>query len=498
MYDNKIIKESKPSIFNKKINDNNKIIPLNITNNTLGPMRYYPPANQEWFNSIYSYNNAYSKNITVSDKTLSKIIKSYFNLYFSKQLLYSKRMLTRFRRLAINRVFISKAELKHTSSKVIITIYVYNEERRALLNRLRRIEAILFPSFNLVSQKIHKDKILSLYEKLNLIRKVKENFLFKNWLEECRKYIIEEIDFKKKDLVNVNKSRLINNKILEISTLEENLKSLLLIRATCENDYVSLGKYETIYTRLFSKTLLEKEINIITYFKLLLALNKSKYEDKFLLGLKPLIKKIYNKEVEFNIVNLKSIYLNSDIFTQLLSLKLKNRNNRLLIVLKHFLHMVKLPKINILRERFINMNIKDLWVNKVKNLSTKSYNLNIKRDNLNQLLTSLFSDCNFSDKLKREELIKQNLINFVLNTLKYKNLSGVRLEAKGRLTRRFTASRSVFKIKWKGSLKNIDSSYRGLPSVILRGHVKPNIQNSIINSKTRNGAFGIKGWISGK
>jgi hypothetical protein len=111
---------------------------------------------------------------------LSKIIKSYFNLYFSKKLFHSKRTLTRFRRLAINRMFISKAELKHTNSKVIITIYVYNEERRALLNRLRRIEAILFPSFNLVSKKMYKDKILSLYEKLNIIRKVKGNFLFKN------------------------------------------------------------------------------------------------------------------------------------------------------------------------------------------------------------------------------------------------------------------------------------------------------------------------------
>ena len=52
-------------------------------------------------------------------------------------------------------------------------------------------------------------------------------------------------------------------------------------------------------------------------------------------------------------------------------------------------------------------------------------------------------------------LISVNLMNFVLNSLKHKNMAGVRLEAKGRLTRRFTASRSVFKIKWKGSLKNI-------------------------------------------
>jgi hypothetical protein len=72
-------------------------------------------------------------------------------------------------------------------------------------------------------------------------------------------------------------------------------------------------------------------------------------------------------------------------------------------------------------------------------------------------------------------------------------MAGVRLEAKGRLTRRFTASRSVFKIKWNGSLKNVDSSCRGLSSVMLRGYVKSNVQYSIVNSKTRNGAFGLKG-----
>ena len=90
------------------------------------------------------------------------------------------------------------------------------------------------------------------------------------------------------------------------------------------------------------------------------------------------------------------------------------------------------------------------------------------------------------------------MVNFILNSLKHKDIAGARLEAKGRLTRRFTASRSVFKIKWKGSLKNIDSSYRGFSSIMLRGHAKSNVQYSIINSKTRNGAFGLKGWISSK
>jgi hypothetical protein len=147
---------------------------------------------------------------------------------------------------------------------------------------------------------------------------------------------------------------------LEIETLEENLKYILSIIATCENDPIFFKNYESKYNKIFYKTFLEKEIIIIAYYKLLLSLNKYKFEDFFLLKLKPFISKIYNKEIEFNIVNLKAIYLNSDIFTQAISLKLKNRDNRLLKVLRYFLYMVKLPKVNLLKERFAHININNL------------------------------------------------------------------------------------------------------------------------------------------
>jgi hypothetical protein len=77
-------------------------------------------------------------------------------------------------------------------------------------------------------------------------------------------------------------------------------------------------------------------------------------------------------------------------------------------------------------------------------------------------------------------------------------MGGIRLEIKGRLTRRYRADRAVFKVKWKGGLKNIDSSYKGLSSVNMRGFVKPNVEYSIYTSKRRIGAFAVKGWISGK
>jgi hypothetical protein len=53
-------------------------------------------------------------------------------------------------------------------------------------------------------------------------------------------------------------------------------------------------------------------------------------------------------------------------------------------------------------------------------------------------------------------------------------------------------------MRWKGGLKNVDSSFKGLSAVMLRGIVKSNVQYSLINSKTRNGAFGIKGWVGSK
>ena len=81
-------------------------------------------------------------------------------------------------------------------------------------------------------------------------------------------------------------------------------------------------------------------------------------------------------------------------------------------------------------------------------------------------------------------------------------MSGVRLEAAGRLTRRYTAARSVFKFRYKGSLKNIDYSQkediskRNASTVMLINYVKSNSQYSFSKSKRRIGAFGLKAWVA--
>jgi len=81
--------------------------------------------------------------------------------------------------LAIKKIFISKAELKHTSSKIIITLYVYNEERRILARKIKRMESILFTSSRLPIT-FEKNRVLSLKEKLNIIKHEKESVFFEN------------------------------------------------------------------------------------------------------------------------------------------------------------------------------------------------------------------------------------------------------------------------------------------------------------------------------
>lgn len=413
-------------IFKNKINNNHKIIPLNEEKNTAFSFyRHFPPANKEWINSIYVFNKNDTKFLPIADKLLYKLIKNYFNLYNAINI-NAKRIRMRFRRLSIKKIFVSKAEIKHTSSKVIITIYVYNREKIFFNNKLNSI------------------KVLKGLKKR--IKIVKVNFL--NLLKKVT-----------------------TEKTLLIKEFKWN-----------KNDFTINMYINQQYKNLIIKSL-KKEILII-YLKHLLHLNKSKFEDVYLLELSHIVNKIYKKKVEFNIVNIKYIHLNSDILTQSIVLKLKRRKNTILKVLKYFFKMINLPNLNKLAESsFFKDDINKSLFKKLNIFNIKS---NIK-DDLNQTLLNIFSQ----EKTKKIE-------NFVLDTIKHKRISGLRLEATGRLSRRLTASRSIFKFKYKGSLKNIDSSYKRMPSIILRGHIKSNVQYTKINSKTRNGSFGIKGWISSK
>ena len=117
--------------------------------NEIAQTRHYPPANKEWFNSIYAYNKNTIKLLPVADKVTLRLLKSYFNLYSPKleKSVKSPRVRRRLRRLSTNRILISRPELKHTSSKVVITVYVYNRQK---IYYLRKWDNILkYPDYEL-------------------------------------------------------------------------------------------------------------------------------------------------------------------------------------------------------------------------------------------------------------------------------------------------------------------------------------------------------------
>jgi len=98
---------------------------------------------------------------------------------------------------------------------------------------------------------------------------------------------------------------------------------------------------------------------------------------------------IYNKKVEFNIVSLKKMHFNSDIFTQVVSLKLRNRNNKLYRVLKASLRKLKLRNVRRpTRQRKGDKN--EYFINKIRNDNINSmFKYNVK-DSLNNLLLEYF------------------------------------------------------------------------------------------------------------
>jgi hypothetical protein len=124
------------------------------------------------------------------------------------------------------------------------------------------------------------------------------------------------------------------------------------------------------------KYILYKELLLIKRYKLKLSLNKYKFEEKFLHILSKVISKFYNKKIDFNIVNLKSIVLNSDIFTEILTLKLKNKKANPIRTMNFLLNKAILPKVNKIKEKnSLTKNVNfNLLENKYKNLNL-SYTL---------------------------------------------------------------------------------------------------------------------------
>lgn len=530
---------NEPLILKKK---ESAIKTIQYINNDTGKMKHFTPAAQEWFNSIYSYNKNYSKLLPIADKNLIFLLDSYFNFFTNYKNLKTKRIVNRYRRLSANKVFVGKGELKHTAEKIIITSYVYNIEQLYLKSLIKKqAKSLFYPNKELEKyinigndgkEIITYNRPFTLKEYLNLsehstwhksysfilfwkeytkligIKKLREEEKKERKLKgEKNKNFINFVDRTKKifldtfSLYNYNEITFKNlfNPLLQLVEEKQNNKKLLKFEIKMIKNklfFDNFDKYMVIAKESYLKALKKSAY--------LLMINSVKFEKPFISKLTRLVKNIYNKEVEFNIINLYKMHLNSDIYTQMVSLKLRNRENKLFKVLTRSLSKIKLPNVSRISEKYHKANRDEYLINKIRNVYINSMfkDNNNNLDSLNNLLLSFFPSANNLEmEIKNRSSVTKrsiSLYRYILDTLKHMKLAGVRVEAKGRLTRRFTAAKSVFKVRWKGGLKNVDSSFKGLSTIMLRGDRKSNVQYSIINSKNRNGAFGVKGWISSK
>ena len=206
------------------------------------------------------------------------------------------------------------------------------------------------------------------------------------------------------------------------------------------------------------------------------------------------------------------------------------------------LSKVVLPRVNTIIERGRvekNVNL-ELVVNKYKNLNVSSIINNINKlfkDNLNNLLYYIQAKTTFALRswsnqqgyivreatkinkspevfglglsfIRKEEskLVvcgeKLDVFSYkdyffklrdiIFKVIKYKIMGGARLIVKGRLTPRYRADRAVYKLKWKGGLKNIESAFKGIPSVQYLGYQDSNVEKFFSASKRKIGSFGVR------
>jgi hypothetical protein len=275
-------------------------------------------------------------------------------------------------------------------------------------------------------------------------------------------------------LNKLNLIRSIGSNILEKQKEKKNILEKILPRYKSR---ISLVQH--LYYKKFIKKSL-KRLKYYMFYKQLIYINQNKFTLSYLQGLIYLLKKIYNKNIEFNLINLKYFYFNSDIFSQPLVLKLR-RKRKVLYYLKSFVRKVNIDRVK------IGLKSNNYFFDK-KNFYTIS-----KKDTLNKLLYKLLKqnkkNSGYKFNLSKSSFLKKVIFSYI----KYKRVSGVRLEAAGRLTKRYTASRSLHKVMYKGNLENTLSSIKGYPSVVLRGKFRPNLEYTKLNSKARIGSFGIKG-----
>ena len=387
-------------------------------------------------------------------------------------------------------------------NKIFLFKYVKNNNRILILNKYINVV------FNNLVLKLVYSYICLLYRNKNEskdyvnINSIAYNAIHK--MRELRKTVVSVRNNEYHYILSlVEYIKLIeqyNNQILEKAKKEVSINVVNALAETISKKFykIFLKEKRELYTQL-----IRININYKPYL-----LNKSNY-NSYLNNLNYIINGVFDKRVILNIIKVKYPILNIELALNTLSNKIRRKRTGLLNIVNKLLALVKLPKHystdyngsdnnNLVSMDWSKFNNQTL-LNNHNTMGVNSYKAE-SVDITNKFIIKLFNllDTNNRDA---ENITKGNYrvnlkINEMLSALRYKWIGGMKIEGNGRLTRRYTAARSLSKTKHKGFLKYKDYSPKRISYNMIRGFNKPNIDFSFANSKKRIGAFGIKGWLN--
>jgi hypothetical protein len=163
------------SIFQNYLNkDNSKLNNYILKRNEVGNNKYFPPFFQGSHSILYTYNTKNTKYLPSHSVNINNMINKYFDMHIN---LFNEA------KASLNKIFISKPEVKFTNKKLIITIYTYNKEKLNIIRKIRKLRRstnkkiieLIFKTnklFTNVNSELNKKIIKTfLYEELMILYK---------------------------------------------------------------------------------------------------------------------------------------------------------------------------------------------------------------------------------------------------------------------------------------------------------------------------------------
>lgn len=375
----------------------------------------YDRKQKSYLSKLFNLRKRLNGNLLSSNlKTNSYLMRKFTsNLIQSiarkKHLLKFKRFNKKRQRVNIIKRYKSKYRIK--PNLYIKTIKLLLKKKSFLTNKVifgffKRIFKLLNLKVRIV---VSHDRVFSMGKNkcvrpyVNLVIRNKN----KKKIVKTKEGKIRHVKIKAVDTIKMRKSHFNLDILKGINIILFNRLKKYYRNLNTKNLLLRFEQYRYKYKQVLIQKYLKKEFFIVRYL-CNLYINKFK-SHAFLPGLKSLLNLIYGKKIQLNIVNLKYLHLNSNMFSEAISIKLRKRTTNLLRILRKSFNLVKGMK----------PNNKFIYIQREKNMPINDINTCLGKYNVANggIINNVFREILKKKSIKIESL---NTTKETLRSLKYK------------------------------------------------------------------------------